>query len=220
MNARLAQWQEKFQALSLRERGLVVGMLGVALVIAWMELLWSAQGAGIEQQRSELLSRNAQAQANRTQLDALRAAAGRDPDRQAKQQRTRLQQQLARLDASLKEKMQGLIAPAQMARVVEAVLTRQTDLRLQRIRNLPTRPLIPLADNESREDADAGVYRHGLQIEFSGSYLGTLEYLKALQALPWDFYWDELQLEVQQYPRSHIVITVHTLSLREGWIGV
>jgi len=218
MNACLQAWQEKFHALNLRERGLIFGLVVTALVIAWMEWVWAAQGLALEQKRSQWASLTLQINANRTQLLALQAAASRDPDRQAKQQQVQLQQQLARLDTRLKEKMQGLIAPAQMARVVEAVLTRQTDLRLERIRNLPTRPLIPL--DEGARANGVGVYRHGLQIEFSGSYLGTLQYLQALQDLPWDFYWDELQLEVQHYPRSRIVITLHTLSLRAGWIGV
>ena len=59
-----------------------------------------------------------------------------------------------------------------------------------------------------------------LQIEFKGSYLSTLEYLQALNKLPWKFYWDSLELKVDKYPVSTIVITVHTLSFHEGWIGV
>ena len=64
------------------------------------------------------------------------------------------------------------------------------------------------------------MYRHGLQLELEGSYLATLAYLKALQALPWEFYWDEVRLQVDKYPTAKITIVVHTLSLTEGWIGV
>ena len=118
--------------------------------------------------------------------------------------------------------MLRLIKPAQMAKVLEAVLTRQTDLKLYRVANLPTEDLLTTknAQGKSAKSTKAGVYKHGLQIEFRGSYLSTLAYLKALNDLPWDFYWDELALNVQEYPESHITITVHTLSLEEGWIGV
>ena len=104
--------------------------------------------------------------------------------------------------------------------MLEAVLTQKTDLKLIRIQNIPTQPLLQDENIEAGDIADAGVYRHGMQIEFSGSYLSTLEYLKALEALPWDFYWEGLSLEVEKYPQSRVIITMHTLSFKEGWIGV
>ena len=124
---------------------------------------------------------------------------------------------MAELDRRLKSQMGDLIDPANMARVLEAILTRHTDLRLRRLENLPTRPLLAGEDGNAPE---AGVYRHGLEMEFSGSYLSLLAYLKELDALPWNFYWDALELQVDEYPRAVITIRVHTLSLDEGWIGV
>ena len=64
------------------------------------------------------------------------------------------------------------------------------------------------------------VYRHGVEIVFRGSYLATLDYLQSLQSLPWDFYWDGVQLQVEDYPKAQVRITVYTLSLKRGWIGV
>ena len=93
-------------------------------------------------------------------------------------------------------------------------------MKLQRVQSLDAVPLSPLKAKQGEEAEQLGIYRHGLQIEFKGSYLSTLEYLKALDALPWNFYWDVLELNVDKYPVSTIVITVHTLSFHEGWIGV
>jgi len=113
-----------------------------------------------------------------------------------------------------------LIEPKQMAKVLEVVLAQNTDLKLQRVQSLGAEPLSPIKAKEGEEAETLGIYRHGLQIEFKGSYLSTLKYLKALDKLPWNFYWDVLELNVDKYPVSTIVITVHTLSFHEGWIGV
>jgi len=228
MKQRLARLLGRYDALSLRERVIVAALLVLVLVIAWQEIFYSVQNQEQKRLRIELNTVRARIATQQQQITVLEAEARRDPNAQARRLLAELEQQRDRLNARLQDKMQGLIEPRQMARVLEAVLTRQTDLKLIRVRNLPTRPLLKVEPGKGEKAAgkgqdrkpDVGVYRHGLQIEFEGSYLSTLEYLKALDALPYEFYWDALSLTVDKYPLSRIVITVHTLSLREGWIGV
>jgi MSHA biogenesis protein MshJ len=62
-------------------------------------------------------------------------------------------------------------------------------------------------------------YRHGLEIEVEGSYAACLEYLNAIESLPWRLYWQVLELDVIDYPLNRIRIEVGTLSLDEEWIG-
>lgn len=220
MKALLQQWAGRFDALSLRERIiLAVGALLVVGVI-WLELIYTPQDQAITRMQNQLQTTATQIAALNQQIATLSGESGQDPRASERRQLEKLREQLARVDAQLQEKTAGLITPQQMAQVLEAVLTRETDLRLIAVRNLPIEPLLDLPADGDGEMPEAGVYRHGMQIEFSGSYLGTLEYLKALQALEWDFYWDSLQLEVEQYPVSKMTITVYTLSLKEGWIGV
>jgi MSHA biogenesis protein MshJ len=85
---------------------------------------------------------------------------------------------------------------------------------LVRIRN--TTPDSLTAD----EDPSAVTfYRHGLEIEVEGSYAACLDYLNAIEALPWRLYWQVLELDVIDYPLNRIRIEVGTLSLDEEWIG-
>ncbi|MDP6415432.1 MAG: MSHA biogenesis protein MshJ, partial [Gammaproteobacteria bacterium] len=70
------------------------------------------------------------------------------------------------------------------------------------------------------EDADtATFYKHGFEIEFEGTYFACLEYLRAVESLPWRFYWQVLELTVDEYPSNRIRLEVSTLSLDEEWIG-
>lgn len=220
MKQTLQQWAERFDALTLRER-LILGV-GALLVITvlWLEFVYVAQADQNKRLRNRIQTADSQIAALEQQIAALTSESGRDPDQANRRRQEKLQEQLAEVDARLQEKTASLISPTQMAQVLEAVLTQKTDLKLIAVRNLPIQPLLELSENAEGDYPDSGVYRHGMQIEFSGSYLSTLEYLQALQELKWDFYWDSLQLQVKSYPISSVTITVHTLSLKEGWIGV
>jgi MSHA biogenesis protein MshJ len=71
----------------------------------------------------------------------------------------------------------------------------------------------------SEDESDVTFYRHGLEIEVEGSYAACLEYLNAIESLPWRLYWQVLELDVIDYPRNRVRIEVSTLSLDEEWIG-
>ena len=219
MNKQLQPLFQKFDALNERERISVILLIAVAVIIVFVELLISPLNKKYDVVDGQIASIKMQTQQFVNQVATLKTKKSRDPDFLEKQKIKLLNEQIESLNVSLKEKMHGLIEPKQMAKVLEVVLTQNTDLNLQRVESLGAEPLSSIKVKES-EKANLGVYRHGLQIEFKGSYLSTLKYLKALDDLPWDFYWDVLELNVDKYPVSTIVITVHTLSFHEGWIGV
>ncbi len=47
-----------------------------------------------------------------------------------------------------------------------------------------------------------------------------LAYVRALESLESDFFWEALEIETITYPRNRIRLRVYTLSLSEDWIGV
>lgn len=225
------QWQQliqRYAALSVRERILVGGAILVAIAVIWFMLLIDPAMTASKAARTEAESVQKTLASLQQQYQALQLKQQQDPLRDLKDRIAQLNQHIEQVDAQLTEKLHGLIAPKQMAKVLEAVLQQHHELKLVKLQSLPATPLVteskskPDTNDEAKADkaAKAEVYRHGLQLEFEGSYLATLAYLKALQALPWEFYWDEVRLEVEKYPAAKVTIVVHTLSLTEGWIGV
>jgi len=211
---------DKFDGLNERERISIMLLSVVAIAIVFVELLISPLNQQYDAVDKQIVSLQNQTTQLESQIVILKSKRNRDPDFQEKQKIKLLNEQLSNINVQLKEKMHGLIEPKQMAKVLEVVLAQNTDLKLQRVQSLGAEPLSPIKAKEGEEEESLGIYRHGMQIEFKGSYLSTLKYLKALNALPWNFYWDVLELNVDKYPVSKIVITVHTLSFHEGWIGV
>jgi MSHA biogenesis protein MshJ len=126
----------------------------------------------------------------------------------------RIQERIELLNNQLGDYATELIDPAEMAEVLEGMLENQQQLRLSSMRNLGAEALTVTEDPEK-----ALFYKHGLEIELEGTYLACLDYLEAIEALPWRFYWQVLELNVEDFPNSRIRIEVSTLSMDEEWIG-
>lgn len=220
MNNQLKPLLDKFDALNERERISVILLSVVAIIMVFVELFISPLIQKYNIVDKQIVSLQAQTTKLNNEIIDLKSKKNQDPDLQEKQKIKLLNEQISNINVHLKEKMHGLIEPKQMAKVLEVVLAQNTDLKLIRVESLGAIPLAPVKAKEGEEAKSLGIYRHGLQIEFNGTYLSTLSYLKALDELPWNFYWDVLELNVDKYPMSSIVITVHTLSFHEGWIGV
>ena len=220
-----AQWKQvtqRYAALNQRERILVSGAVLVAIAMIWFMLLIDPVSSSAKATKSDLAATQKSIVNLQQQLQAMQLKQQQDPLRELKERIAQIEQHIHTVDVQLNEKLHGLIAPKQMAKVLESVLQQHNQLKLVKLQSLPATPLVTESKSKSEEktETQAAVYRHGLQLEFEGGYLATLAYLKALQELPWEFYWDEVRLQVEKYPQAKVTIVVHTLSLTEGWIGV
>ncbi len=213
---------QRLDALSQRERLLVVVALLGVITLLWYTLL-------IEPLAMRRQKNVEQAASARTLLTALEqeqaariAASSQDPDAENRRQAALLQNEVAQLDKRLAALTGELITPRQMAAVLEEMLTRRRGLSLIRLENLPSEPLLeqPAADPPADPTLQRNLYRHPLRIELAGSYLEALAYLQALENLPRKVYWQDLKISVEEYPQARIRVTIYTLSLKEGWIGV
>lgn len=117
------------------------------------------------------------------------------------------------IDALISARAAEIVDPATMAQVLEDILSRQQQLRLIRAHNLQAQQLPNTGDTTP-------LYRHTLQLELEGSYLAVLDYLEALEALPWRIYWQAIEIDTLDYPRNRVTIKVSTLSFDQEWIGV
>ena len=218
-----AKWQilvERFVALSLRERILVlVAVFVVAYQIADLAIL-DRQHQRIQQLEGEIArDRGAIVHAGQ-QMTALSAQLPQDPNARLRSEIERVRAQLQSLQAQLREATRKLISPQDMARFLEELLVQERELTLLRLQTLDVQPLGEAAEGPATEEMRPALHRHGFEIEFAGGYFATLRYLEALEALPWRFFWDSVDYEVVDYPRSIVRLKLHTLSMSEDWIGV
>jgi len=209
---------KRFEALSLRERALMVFAVLGLLVAAWDTLLMDP----LRRTRSALTAELAQA--GTSAVNAQNADAS-DPRQVSITRVGELQTQLHVVDAQLASTARGFVASSRMIEVLHDMLDRQGRLTLVSIRNLPVTSLIPREDGSAAPDGGTPAqaqppYVHAIEIVVDGEYGDILDYLTALESLPWKFRWTSLDLSTAGYPRNRVRIQLSTLSLESTWLGV
>ena len=228
MKNRITAWAERFEAFSLRERGLIAVGIIVVMFLLWNMLLINPQE--LEQKRivAEMHNINQQTETVTTKIKEMTAALQGGEAEHVRARVNELNSLLANLKQQQKDLTVEFIRPQQMAKVLRDMLQAEDGLVLTRLESLGAQPLFPPAekDEETANEQKSTrlqkpeIYKHGMRIVFEGDYFKTLRYLQALEALPWRLYWDNVEYQVTKYPKASVAITVHTLSLHEGWIGV
>ena len=214
----LRDLMDRYDQLSLRER--VIVLIAALLLIA---LIWDSafmgpldrEGQGRLQQIEAL---RAEVSGLEQSIEALVAQGAANPAQSSGATVEALNTEIRELDRRLVGATSGLIEPKEMSHVLEQVLARAQRLQLRALRTLP--PQAVAAPDAQPGAPAAQIYKHGVELELSGAYLDTLYFLQALEALPWRFFWDRIEYEVEEHPRGRVRLRLYTLGLEEAWIGV
>jgi len=229
MSARVTKIAQSVDRLSLRERLFLFAAVLTVLAGAWEALLASPLKAS-----EEIAGRKIATLHDR--LDALNqsvAVTAEGISEGMPSQLDRLHALRARVaegDEAVRVYTSDLVDPRAMRLVLEELIRRQSGLRLLAATNLPPQPLFADAEHAAGKDqkltppdgksAAPKLYRHSLVLRLEGSYLDCVEYLHAVERLPWHLYWARFELKAGDYPTNTYVIEVRTLSLDKEWIGV
>jgi MSHA biogenesis protein MshJ len=232
-------WQTtaaKIDALTLRERVIIFVMISVLLIttvnIAFLDPLFASQKA----LSAQLSADQDQIARIQTEVRSLVQLQG-DPDQANRERLKALKQQYAKMQGTLLDMQKGLIPPDKMTTLLENILKQDGRLRLL---SLKTMPASGLADPVSKPGADktaapaaaspakapeatsasGGVYKHGVEIVVQGGYLDMLNYMTALEAMPWQLFWGNAKLSVEEYPKATLTLTLYTLSLDKKWLNL
>jgi MSHA biogenesis protein MshJ len=227
MKDRITIWGERFEAFSLRERTLIAIAIMVVMFLLCDTLLLSPQKVKQEQTIAEMDSINQQTQKLTEQIQVMSAALKGGEAEHINARTREIENLLVKLRQQQKDLTVEFIQPAQMAGVLRDMLRAENGLVLTRLQSLGAKPFFPAPEQDAETASEKmsrthqpEIFKHGLRIVFEGDYFETLKYLRALEAMPWRLYWDNVEYQVTKYPRASVAITVHTLSLHEGWIGV
>lgn len=217
----------KFNAMSLRERALVVAAMAAALIMIWtiaiqdpMQARRRALELELSTIRESLVSGSVASDGTSAEGSVAVALA----------EVSELEARLGEINAKLESESAGLIPPERMVEVIHDVLTRQRGVKLISLHNKPVTALVQPPERGARVDRkddsgdalanNSGPYMHPVEIVVEGSYLDILAYLRALEDLDWQFYWKNLDLISVDYPLNRVRIEVGTLSMDKEWIGV
>lgn len=206
----------------VRERGvLLAGALGV-LFMGWLSLVHDTMVLWRANEAASIVATNGRILDEQNRQAEIRATYTSDPNTFALTRQRELQEAARTADARLNLLYGELISPQQMSQVLTTILQRDTTLRLVSLENQPSEALLTQAADPAAGGADAGiqVFKHGLRMVFQGNFLEAIRYMRSLEELEGNFFWESLEYSLEQYPDGQISLDIYTLSTQQGWIGV
>ena len=218
MNDRLKQYAQRFNAYSIRERGLIAISILVVITYFW----WVGYAAPMMKRVEALQVKNQstarEIDSNRAVVRSTRQAIAAGVHQEKERQLLKLSKDLAALEDQLRVTTIELIDPEKMFLLMNELIYRDSRLKLLGLKRREVKPAIAPVNEE--EIDEVSIYRHVLEIEFAGKYLDILRYMQKLEALDWKLLWDEIELTSEEYPEVTVKVVISTLSTRKEWVGI
>ena len=208
------KFQERYESLTTREKIIVVTALLATLWGIWDGIFYQPIVVKQKAQQQQLLNLNTQIASQQRIATELENSSNSDPNVDKQNKLNELKAQYSRLQEQVMLGSKKFVPPQLMAKALSDMLKQNHQLKLIKLESLP--PTTLLAAVQQLQP----IYKHGLEITFSGNYVDTINYLEALEALPWAIVWDGLDYKVKTFPTAEITIRAVTLSFDKGWLGV
>lgn len=227
-------WQKfalKVDALTLRERAIIFTMAALFVIVLMNLVLLDPQFSRQKQLSQKTQQEQAQIAGIQAEIQLKVKSQGPDPDSVAQDRLLKLKQQATLIRTTLLETQKNLVSPEKMAALLEDILRRNGKLRLISLKTLPASSFNESDSNTTQPTAAAtalspspqggrSIYKHGVEIRVEGGYLDMLEYMAALETMPWQLFWSKARLSVEEYPRTTLVLTLYTFSLDKKWLAI
>jgi len=239
---------ERFAALNIRERILITASIFLVLYLIWDFMLASPMQKQREILSGRYQAINRELGVLSAQEQVMVKALSQDPNAAKRREIVRLERQLKTANEKLQAMSVGLIPAQQLPMVLQDMLKESSHLKLVGLQSLD--PIKLQLAKGSEDDADTadeentqtvaqetdeglaidndrlaeerivGVYKYAVRVSVKGSYFDVVEYLQKLEQLPWRFYWNFVEYEVDHYPEAFVTLEVYTLSVDKGGFDV
>jgi MSHA biogenesis protein MshJ len=234
-------WQPymaRVDAFSLRERAIIFVMAVSIVMLVVNAVLLDPLYAKYKLLSEQVKQDQTKTTEIRQEIQKKLSEQAVDPDEIGHRKLTQLNEQSAQMQNALLAMQKGLVSPEKMAALLEDILKRNGQLRLLSLKTLPVTSLnesLPsygkanppkaagapagtATSEKAEEQAGIAVYKHGVEIVVQGSYLDMMNYMVALEAMPWQVFWGKAKLSTDEYPKATLALTLYTLSLDKKWL--
>jgi MSHA biogenesis protein MshJ len=214
VKAFIKRYAERIDAATLRERVLIFLSLTLVLVFAVNAIVLEPLRTKQKRFATETAQRQKELSAVQGEVQRLARDVQVDPDAGNRAKLAELREQLAQLDARIAQEQRRFTPPERMRALLAEMLQRNKAVVLVDLRSLPVSPV-------GVERAGGGtLYRHGMELTLSGTYLELYEYLRALESLPTQLYWRQATLSVGEHPQVTLKLVAYTVSFDRTWLIV
>ncbi len=211
---------DRVDALSLRERAMVfLAVCVVTVAFAWNGFL-DPSLARQKGYTNTLAQKQQETVALQTQIGALMQARAKETSGRGRQNLDAERRKLVELDQLIEARQREMVPPDRMAALLTDMLKTSGQVEIKGMRSLVAAPISDVPADAGGQASAANMYRHGVEVTVAGQYLDLLNYLAAIEKLPVKIFWGGLNIEVAQYPRNVLKLTVYTLSPEKKWLQI
>ncbi|PJC85567.1 MSHA biogenesis protein MshJ [Vibrio sp. HA2012] len=217
------QLNDKFQALSVREKWLIAAGITVTLIVLLHSMLIEPAVVTAHSKQRQLTMQQDQIQNQAKEIELLKRRLQVNPDEEIDNKLQQLSERSLALSEQLAAIVDSLITPQQMAGLLETVLSSSNKLKLEALESLPPEAVLtgnkPVDDANNAGSSAVGYYIHPVRIELTGRYFDIKNYLETLETMPVKYYWRSFSYQVETYPEARLILEVYTLGTRQEFIG-
>lgn len=214
MKDKISGLVEKTNLLEVRERVIICVAVLVVLVGAFDQFWMSPYSAQISELKEEYRGLHRANQDNSNRLLILDTQISIDPNEKVNTQIRLAQRDEKKLDKVLLMSSAGLISPERMLPVLSEILGNESGLRLISMTNVASEPV-----ESGDKSMKLALFKHGLELNFIGSFNNVKKYIKKLEMINEKIYLDEVNYQLTNYPLGELKLKVHTLSVYEALIN-
>ncbi len=211
MNA-LQRWLTRFDALSLRERLLVLAAALAVVLMGVYQIVLAPLQAGLHAKTQQWQMEQSKASALEGEIQALLASA----PQQARSRLDTQRQAVAVLDQRLHAAGQRYPRQDELARWLRALLAERPGVRCVGFHTLPPQLVYP-PQEEKNAPPGPRLYQSGVSLTLRGDFSSLLAYLQNVQQGPWRLQWGAWNYHVVNYPQAELQVDVTTYAL--DWSG-
>jgi len=235
------QYSEKFLTITPREQYLII-LTGLASIVF---LIFSfvidknlVVTAKLDKQIKQIARTNSDANAT---IKLLEQSLLKDPNAAIIKRVAHVEKNMKVVDHELLALTSGLINPVQMRYALVDLLKLGSGVRLTSFEVLKATPLNisqevtspadklsnkqavkqnSVSDNKPTEIESLILYKHGIKLILKGDYFHLRDYLVQLEQLEWQFFWQQFNYQLIEYPQGELHIEMYSLSTKKEFIGV
>lgn len=218
-------WSMRLDAMSFRERLLIfLAAAGVTFTLIFIGLIEPA----LKRQEQMMLNISGLQQEIFT-LSGQLISTEQQQKRGENSEINRLSGEAKALEQSVRDRESSMIPPDKMIPVLKSLLTAQPGLKLVSMQTSPPRPVFVKDETAAGMSEVAAVppqrtgvpaeqlYKHGIELQVSGSYAQLTEYIERLESLPWAMQWKSMHLDASRHPQLELTLGLTTLSRESTW---
>ncbi|WP_130470715.1 hypothetical protein [Candidatus Magnetaquicoccus inordinatus] len=239
----LVKLQAWFDGMESSRRMMSLFIALLLLLFCWLNLIWQPY----QQQQLRLQATSKELSKTipelKTRLEQLPKKQKVDVNAERLARIQAMEQELRELSTTLGKESSTLIQPTEMVKALRQLLAERPALKVRRMEASSLQPIqlssstslkqpeaaqqtqagkksdTPATTKKNEEAATPVIYRHDIELEIDASYLDILSFCKEVESYPWVFFWDEVHYRAVDYPQTHALIRLFTLSIGEGLLG-